>query len=574
MKDKFKIIVSVTSMVIIGILISSCSSDNNVVENASGTPKTYSMVINASKSENGETTRALSLDDKTLNATWATTENIYVTKNGTSLGVLNPQSNDATAILKGELTGDIAVNDNLLLSFPHTDINYDNQEATLAYIASTCDYATATAKVTAISGSSITADDVTFESHQAVVKFVLTNKLTGAAIDVYSFGISDASNNLVRSVTGGVETKGSVGAHPTSSTWAANGGTGILYMALRGVNSSNIGISVQDQSGRIYYYDKTGVTFEHGKYYVVNLALVPEPDEIKDISAGNITVPSGKFYRVSGTSSTYTITLQDGACLILNGVNITSSSYNRPIECLGNAYILINDGTSNTLTTTGNNSAGIQAGPSGKTLSIKGKTGTLNVNSYNCPAIGNGYGSSTTIGDIIISGGIINATGGSKGAGGYGSGIGSGNNTCGNITINGGTITAIGGGTCAGIGSGASGTCGNITINGGTIVAKGYSHAAGIGSGYGGTCGTITIGSGITSVTASCGDTGLSGDAGTSAPDYPVDCDLIGRGYSATCGTVTIDGVVNATTSSIFTHFNSVVSTSARTNDTWTLTHK
>lgn len=570
MKDRFKIIVSVTSMVIIGILISSCSSDNNVVENASGTPKTYSMVINASKSENGETTRALSLDDKTLNATWATTENIYVTKNGTSLGVLNPQSNDATAILKGELTGDIAFNDNLLLTFPRSNINYMNQDGTLATIASTFDYATATAKVTAISGSSITADDVTFESQQAIVKFVLTNKLTGAAIDARTFVFSDA----VRNITGGVETNGTIYVDPTSSTWTANGGTGILYMALRGVNSSRIVITVQDQSGKQYFYEKTGVTFEHGKYYVVNLALVPEPDEIKDISAGNITVPSGKFYRVSGTSSTYTITLEDGACLILNGVNITSAS-NRPIICNGDAYILINDGTSNTLETTGNNCAGIQVGPSGKTLTIKGKTGTLTVNSSKCPAIGNGGGSSSSIGDIVITGGIINATGGSVGAGGYAAGIGSGYNTCGNITINSGTITAIGGDCSAGIGSADAGTCGNITINGGTIVAKGFSHAAGIGSGMNGTCGNITIGSEVTSVRASCGDTGLSGDAGTSAPDYPVDCDLIGRGYNnATCGTVTIDGVVNATTSSIFTHFNSVVSTSARTNDTWTLTHK
>lgn len=573
MKEIHKKIVSVTSMVIIGILISSCSSEDNLVDNASGTPKTYSMAINASISGSGKTTRALSLDDKTLNATWATTENIYVKKGETSLGTLSPQSNGATAVLKGELTGDIAVNDNLSLTFPRSNIDYRNQDGTLATIASTFDYATATAEVTAISGSSITANDVTFDSQQAIVKFVLTNKVTGEPIDAHSFEIND--DKLVRYITGGVETKGSLNITTTSSTWTANGGTGIIYMALRGLNNSYIGITVSDQNGaRQYYYSKTGVTFEHGKYYVVNLALVPDPDETKDISAGNITVPSGKLYRVSGTSSSYTITLQDGACLILNGVNITSSSYNRPIECLGNAYILINDGTSNTLTTTGNNSAGIQAGPSGKTLSIKGKTGTLNVNSYNCPAIGNGYGSSTTIGDIIISGGIINATGGSKGAGGYGSGIGSGYNTCGNITINGGTITAIGGGTCAGIGSGASGTCGNITINGGTIVAKGYSHAAGIGSGYGGTCGTITIGSGITSVTASCGDTGLSGDAGTSAPDYPVDCDLIGRGYSATCGTVTIDGVGNATTSSVFTNLNSVVSTSARTNDTWTLTHK
>ncbi len=567
MEKIYKKIVSITSMVIVGVLISSCSSEDSSVDNTSGTPKTYSMVINASKSESNKTTRALSLDDNTLNATWATTENIYVTKSGTSLGTLNPQSSGATALLKGELTGTIAVNDNLTLTFPCSNIDYRNQDGTLATIASTFDFATATAKVTAISGSSITADDVTFDNQQAIVKFVLTNKLTGAAIDARSFEISDYnnSNHPVQYITDGVETKGKLSFAPTSSTWTANGGTGIIYMALRGINTTRILLEVVDTDDRVYYYDKANVTFENGKYYVVNIALVPEADATKSISDGNITVPSGKLYKVSGSSSSYTITLEDGACLVLNGVEISSSS-SRPIKCNGDAYILINDGTSNTLTTSGDGCAGIQAGPSGKTLSIKGKTGTLTVSSSRSTAIGNGFfNASNTTGDIIITGGIINATGRSGGSG-YGTGIGSGYSQCGNITINSGTITAIGGGTCAGIGSGASGTCGNITINGGTIIAKGSNHAAGIGSGYTGTCGTITIGSDVTSVEAS------SGVLETTTNN--ISWSLIGAGNNATCGTVTIDGVTNATTSSTFTNYSSVVSQNKRANDTWTLTHK
>ena len=584
MKEMYKKIVSVTSMVIIGILISSCSSEDNLVDNASGTPKTYSMAINASISGSGKTTRALSLDDKTLNATWATTENIYVKKGDTSLGTLSPQSNSATAILKGELTGDIAVNDNLSLTFPRSNFDYRNQDGTLTTIASTFDYATATAKVTAISGSSITADDVTFESQQAIVKFVFTEKGSGNAINArYIQFLEDAAAYNYTKLfeytdpTYG-DRYGSVTLEPTSSTWNANGGTGIVYVALNCKGAFDLKINITDTNEKSYTYSKSNVNFEPGKYYIINVALVPNY-EMKNISSGNITVPSGSHYYVTGSSSSNRITLKNGAFLTLHNVSITTSSESYgPIECEGSAYIFIDDGTTNTLSATGSYASGIRTNsvyPSrdAGTLIIYGKTGVLNVSSaYGTgigPSTGNSYYSSS---DIIINGGVINASGGSSN--GSNAAIGASNGAyCRNITINGGTITATGGRLGAGIGTG-SGSCGNITINGGTIVAKGFSHCAGIGSGFGGTCGNITIGSGITSVTASCGDTGLSEDAGISAPDYPVDCDLIGCGYQATCGTVTIDGVGNATTSSVFTNLNSVVSTSARTNDTWTLTHK
>ena len=577
-----------TTLLVFSVIMVSCSSTDDTIEtpqNPESHIQKYSMNIKASWVNSKATTRALSLEGNTLNATWATTENIYVKKGDTSLGTLSPQSNSATAILKGELTGDIAVNDNLSLTFPRSNFDYRNQDGTLTTIASTFDYATATAKVTAISGSSITADDVTFESQQAIVKFVFTEKGSGNAINArYIQFLEDAAAYNYTKLfeytdpTYG-DRYGSVTLEPTSSTWNANGGTGIVYVALNCKGAFDLKINITDTNEKSYTYSKSNVNFEPGKYYIINVALVPNY-EMKNISSGNITVPSGSHYYVTGSSSSNRITLKDGAFLTLHNVSITTSSESYgPIECEGSAYIFIDDGTTNTLSATGSYASGIRTNsvyPSSDagTLIIYGKTGVLNVSSaYGTgigPSTGNSYYSSS---DIIINGGVINASGGSSGAVSSAA-IGASNGAyCRNITINGGTITATGGRLGAGIGTG-SGSCGNITINGGTIVAKGFSHCAGIGSGFGGTCGNITIGSGITSVTASCGDTGLSEDAGISAPDYPVDCDLIGCGYQATCGTVTIDGVENATTSSVFTNLSSVVSTSKRINDTWTLTHK
>ena len=99
------------------------------------------------------------------------------------------------------------------------------------------------------------------------------------------------------------------------------------------------------------------------------------------------------------------------------------------------------------------------------------------------------------------------------------------------LTIQGeGSLTASSTGYAAGIGGGSIYTnCGNIIIKGGTIIARGGSHSAGIGGSYHTTCGNITITKGVTSVTAT---------KGNSAP-YS-----IGAGPGSTCGTVTIGGSV------------------------------
>jgi hypothetical protein len=91
----------------------------------------------------------------------------------------------------------------------------------------------------------------------------------------------------------------------------------------------------------------------------------------------------------------------------------------------------------------------------------------------------------------------------------YGAGIGSGaaefgNASCGNILISGGTINATGGEEAAGIGGGIkSGTyvnqCGTITITAGVTsvtATKGQQAPNSIGAGLGGTCGTVSIASG------------------------------------------------------------------------------
>ncbi len=326
---------------------------------------------------------------------------------------------------------------------------------------------------------------------------------------------------------------------------------------------------------------------------VVNLASLTG-----DYEAQNNVVLTGTL------AGNYKITIADGATVTLDNATINgtddSNYWWSGLNCLGDATIILADGSENTVKGFDKHKAGIYF-PENKTLTIQGSTGRLNVSSngwaagiggsygydcgnirieggiitatgcYQCP----GIGASSGCGTITITGGTITSTGGEEAPG-----IGARN--CGKITITGGTVTATGGqygagigckkdgitggieigGTAnvtaaggekaAGVGSGycvsRNGTCGNISIGGtATVTATGGSKAAGIGSGYGfdssskSQCGTITIASTVTSITATKG-----ADATNSIGK--------GEGSNSTCGTVTIGGTEGAITESPYTY--------------------
>ena len=192
--------------------------------------------------------------------------------------------------------------------------------------------------------------------------------------------------------------------------------------------------------------------------------------------------------------------IADGASITLNNVNIEGTqdyidwyydiqfvSDFAGITCLGNA----------TITLVGNNfvkgggpyNPGIQPGPEGTTLTIKG-SGSLYADCCGC---GPGIGSKAyyeKCGNISIEGGTITAIGGTDGQQGS-VGIGAGWETsCGNITFKNCTVEARGGYHSAGIGksskynSPSNTQCGVISIEeGANITAYGGEKAAGIGGG-------------------------------------------------------------------------------------------
>ena len=165
---------------------------------------------------------------------------------------------------------------------------------------------------------------------------------------------------------------------------------------------------------------------------------------------------------------------------------------------------------------------------------------TVTAKSVEGPGIGCGLSTAGTIGEIIITGGTVTATG-SRGYAGIGSGTGSNVKDL-TIEIAGGSVTATGGGSYdsyflggAGIGTGGflstSGGDydGTIQISGGTVIATstatGDEGGAGIGAGCKGDMGgTIEITVGIVHVTGKGGGAAIGAGSETEDSSYGGEC--------------------------------------------------
>ena len=104
-------------------------------------------------------------------------------------------------------------------------------------------------------------------------------------------------------------------------------------------------------------------------------------DREVSINTGNVTVPGGEHWLVTGTYETmsYYITLEDKATVTLSNVKIDTdhNGLGSCIRCNGSATIYLAEGTVNTLKADLGSSA-LEAGPEGSTLTIWGaSTGTL-----------------------------------------------------------------------------------------------------------------------------------------------------------------------------------------------------
>ena len=255
------------------------------------------------------------------------------------------------------------------------------------------------------------------------------------------------------------------------------------------------------------------------------------------------------------------VAVEDGATVTLRDFSVNPSGpdvIGPGVRCLGDATLLVEG--ENVVNGAGAKVAGVQAGPPGTTLVIRGDGSLYAEGGADGAGIGGGW---DDCGDIRIEGGDVRATGcgdaagigGGYGAdcgdieiaggtgvaqGGTGAGIGSGGYgaNCGEIVVKGGEVRAQGLVCSAGIGSGKRGFCAGVFLLGGTVDAMGDYYAAGIGCGQGGTCGSVVVSRGVFRVTAE-----TQGDAPFSVGKGADDLDPYDGDVYSECGVVTVGGV-------------------------------
>lgn len=257
------------------------------------------------------------------------------------------------------------------------------------------------------------------------------------------------------------------------------------------------------------------------------------------ITGTSDTVIAWNQHNISISGGTHTITLKDvniatpgigkSAIDIQDGANVTIvlEGSNSLYGATSHPAIWVEEGSSLTIELKDNsNLYGGASSPAilveeNSSLIVEG-TGSLTAEAgtstpgTGAAAIGSGYGTNTSLGNIIINGGTIVARGSGGGAG-IGGGYETGSGTCsGNITINGGYVKAFGGQSGlgvtggAGIGSGENANYGGtITINGGVVYAEGGADSMSIGAG----------GRGIGESGNGTFSTGTNGNAVIVAPD-------------------------------------------------------
>lgn len=267
MKKFITDIKTLAALLMAGAAFTACSSDDNTIDEQPVNPakQTYTLTVKASKGGDA-TTRALTLTgegNKTLKAYWDGTETVTVKEGDTPLGTLTvtPDATDNTqATLSGEL--DAAPSGTALTLELFSDA-YNSQDGTLDYIASHCDYATATTTVTYDAvNKTVTGTDADFTNQQAIIKFMLKDK-----------GNSDASiSPSALTVTDGTSTVNLTGI-PTA-TYTTNG-DGVLYVAFPAAGSAKTITLTATVGDDTYTYETaTTKTFTNGQYYDITVKMM------------------------------------------------------------------------------------------------------------------------------------------------------------------------------------------------------------------------------------------------------------------------------------------------------------
>jgi len=290
MKKIMTNIKTLAALLMAGAALTACSSEDNFMNEQPVNPtepKTYTMTVQATKStgDNMET-RGLSLDGKTLNATWEQTEVVKVAQQDDSNNMIEvgelkvTQFTGNQATLTGKVTG-VNAGKPLWFFLHHIDIDFTGQTGVLLSDENSIEKKYDHGLEGILNGNfTVDAEHNTISlgralelpAQQAIVKFTLVDKADGTTpINASCLTISDVSSEgsqLVTSYDFSTMTPsyGNLAVTPASPT-------NVLYVALSRDGSFDCRLTATIADGNEYTYTKTSVTFTAGKYYEVKVKM-------------------------------------------------------------------------------------------------------------------------------------------------------------------------------------------------------------------------------------------------------------------------------------------------------------
>ena len=294
MKNFMTNIKTLVALLIAGAAITACSSDDAAVEKQPEVPSTtgkYTLTVKASKEDSG--TRALSLmmgvGTMELKPVWDKNDDVTLKSGDESvkMTVTPDPLDDTKATLTATLATAPADGDELTLELCSSSIS--GQTGTLDYIASHCDYATATVTVTSVDGGVITTSasetPAEFVNQNAIARFTLYNGSTLISPTQLEVSISH-SNQQVQAY---LHQLGKDSYTFTIPAETYTNSAGVLYFALPSMPAS---VTIGDTpvpldaekftlkltattANDVYTYTKTGYPFTAGKFYNIAVKMLP-----------------------------------------------------------------------------------------------------------------------------------------------------------------------------------------------------------------------------------------------------------------------------------------------------------
>ena len=452
-------------MAALALTLAACSKDDDALtqqpaeqqpaEQPAGQAKVMHFKATISIGEGGMT-RALADGGTTLTASWAEGEKVALIHNGVSDEMEVTSVSGGKATITGDITGSPSDGDDVTIIYPATAAKgttgkvkgnlLKTQEGTLDAVSEKYDVRKGSGTLTVTGESATLTDDVEMENQYAVWKLTLPANARNLCIL--------ADNEAIAGAT----LEGEQGTEFT--------------VAVPAVSSKTITVVANNDDNNCYYYKKDGINLAAGKYYRSAPAMTTVgTDDSADpqLVTGDHSSETATWVKeISGNKTFVFCGLIRPQCVFLVSGDVT--------------IILMGTNSLNTSGKTGAFGPMVVIGD--KTLTITG-TGSLTAKGgKDGPCFGAYKSGNTdyTCGEIIISGGILDLTGGNNKNGRGAAAIGTGNGgTCGNITITEGvtrlTATKIGRATHS-IGTGTGGSCGTITI-GGTVYWDGSSYQNG-----------------------------------------------------------------------------------------------